>query len=45
MSPQRRASQRIYRRRRAAALVLLAVLALAVVVAFGLFRAKPPRRA
>ena len=41
MSPQRRASQRIYRRRRAAALVLLAVLALAVVVAFGLFGTQP----
>ncbi len=41
MSPQRSTRQHIYRRRRAAALVLLAVLALAVVVAFGLFGTQP----
>ncbi|MFH6889763.1 hypothetical protein [Corynebacterium aurimucosum] len=41
MSPQRSTRQRIYRRRRAAALVLLAVLALVVVLAFGLLGTQP----
>lgn len=41
MSSQRSASQRIYRRRRAAALVLVGVLALVVVLAFGLFGTQP----
>lgn len=41
MSPQRSTRQRIYRRRQAAALVLLAVLALVVVLAFGLFGTQP----
>lgn len=41
MSPQRSTSQRIYRRRRVAALVLLAVLALVVVLAFGVFGTQP----
>lgn len=41
MSTQRSTRQRIYRRRRAAALVLLGVLALVVVLAFGLFGTQP----
>ena len=41
MSPQRSARQRIYRRRRVAALMLLAVLALVVVLAFGLLGTQP----
>lgn len=41
MSPQRSTRQRIYRRRRTAALVLLAVLALVVVLAFGLLGTQP----
>ncbi|OFN77899.1 MULTISPECIES: hypothetical protein [unclassified Corynebacterium] len=41
MSPQRSTRQRIYRRRRAAALVLLAALALMVVLAFGLLGTQP----
>lgn len=41
MSTQRSTRQRIYRRRRAAALVLLAVLAMVVVLAFGLFGTQP----
>ena len=41
MSPQQSTRQRIYRRRRTAALMLLAVLALVVVLAFGLFGTQP----
>ena len=41
MSPQRSTSQRIYRRRRVAALMLLGVLALVVVLAFGLLGTQP----
>lgn len=41
MSPQRSTRQRIYRRRRAAALVLLAVVAFLVILAFGLLGTQP----
>ena len=41
MSNRRATSQRIYRRRRVAALALLAVVALAVVLAFGVFGTQP----
>lgn len=41
MTSRRITSQRIYRRRRGAALALLAVVALAVVLAFGMFGTQP----